>query len=171
MQFWLAAASYPAVWSGIRRSVPVTANGSMRTRPLRQIKRIAREHEELIVLLDHAKTRMVERNITRIQILRGFARKAAIEWDTINERGWKCRFSQSMAGEKVTVVAKLVQRHDKHCLVVTVGEEENMYLFYRMWPGQRLPAQWLQTHEIRRWQRYQYSGTEQALSSYRRRHR
>ena len=66
--------------------------------------------------------RMVEREISIkqvINVVRLGERIGKIEWDTEIERGWKCKFRRVTAGRSVTVVAKLVTRDSKTCLVVT----------------------------------------------------
>ena len=88
-----------------------------------EIKRIAIESTERVILLDHARDRMDQRDITMRQILnvlRYGDRKADIAWNTDVERGWKCSFTRITAGVSVTVGTKLVDRDDVVCLIVTV---------------------------------------------------
>ena len=88
-----------------------------------EIRRIAKEDSSKVIVLDHAKIRMMEREITSRQIynvLKNGEPKCAPEWDTEQEKGWKCRLSRVTAGTAVTVVAKLVERDENVCLIVTV---------------------------------------------------
>lgn len=88
-----------------------------------EIRRIAMSDTSCMVLLDHAKDRMLERDITLKQVL-NVLRHGDIcdtpKWNTDNEKGWKCKFARVTAGIKVTVVCKLVERAHSTCLIVTV---------------------------------------------------
>jgi hypothetical protein len=88
-----------------------------------KIREIASKASHEIYILDHAKMRMLEREITQRQIFKALINGELLEgpeWDTKEDKGWKCKFSRIVAGEKVTVVAKLVDREDSSCLVITV---------------------------------------------------
>ena len=74
-----------------------------------------------IFFLDHAEMRMIERGITRRQILNVLKRGeffGEVEWCTKEERGWKCKFRDISAGERISVVAKLVERQNGELLLV-----------------------------------------------------
>ncbi len=89
----------------------------------KEIRRIATESTINMVKLDHAIDRMIEREITDRQILnvlRSGEQLSPAAWNTEKERGWKCKFRRITAGVNVTVVAKLVQRDETTCLIVTV---------------------------------------------------
>jgi Domain of unknown function (DUF4258) len=87
------------------------------------IRDLATHESEKVYILDHAVLRMEERDVTQRQVfttLRLGDLCDAPEWDTKEEKGWKCKFSRTVAGEKITVVAKLIMRDSVSCLVVTV---------------------------------------------------
>lgn len=88
-----------------------------------EIRRIANTSTINLVKLDHAISRMDEREITDRQILNVLKlgeRTADIIWDTDKERGWKCSFRRITAGINITVATKLVQRDETTCLIITV---------------------------------------------------
>lgn len=88
-----------------------------------EIRRIATEDSARVVLLPHARDRMLQRDISTRQVfnaLRFGSLDSAVEWDTNQDRGWKCRFSRLAAGAPVTVVVKLIEHEGRRCLVVTV---------------------------------------------------
>jgi len=88
-----------------------------------EIRKIASESSFELIILEHAKTRMIERDITRRHIDRVLKNGELMEaprWDTEKERGYKCKFRRVTAGMEVTVIAKLVKREQNNCLVVTV---------------------------------------------------
>ena len=100
-------------------SLPTISKGDVEE----EIRKIAKADSENVVLLDHAIDRMEQRDINSMQVfrvLRSGERVSDIEWDTEQERGWKCAFRKTTAGCSVTVVAKLVERGESTCLVVTV---------------------------------------------------
>lgn len=88
-----------------------------------EVRRIATEATQNLILLDHALDRSVERGINIRQItnvLKNGDRTSDYKWDTQIENGWKCTFQRVTAGVKVTVAVKLVKRESVSCLVVTV---------------------------------------------------
>ena len=88
-----------------------------------EIRRIAKEDTGNLILLDHALDRMEQREISLRQILNVLKNGEAVlpsSWDTEKEKGWKCKFRRVTAGTDVTVVAKLVERNESTCLIVTV---------------------------------------------------
>lgn len=90
-----------------------------------EVKRIASEESQNLDFLDHAILRMNEREVTTRQVfnvLKNGEQIGDISWCTDNEKGWRCRLSRVTAGSKITVVAKVVQRKDVTCLVVTAWE-------------------------------------------------
>ena len=90
---------------------------------LPEIRRIASEETGSLLILNHARDRQEHRNITDRQILNVLKNgelMGNIDWDTQEERGWKCRLSRITAGDHVSVIAKLVQRNGNKCLVITV---------------------------------------------------
>jgi len=87
------------------------------------IRSIVKQDTEKIDILVHARMRMLEREITIRQVYKvlEFGELAGeVIWDPNGEKGWKCKLSRMVAGESVTVIAKLVQREASTCLVVTV---------------------------------------------------
>ena len=93
-----------------------------------EVRRIARDNSEDMVLLDHALERMVQRNISSrqiINVLKNGEQVGTVTWCSKKELGWRCRLRRVTAGMEVTVIAKLVERDSKTVLIVTVfGEEE-----------------------------------------------
>jgi hypothetical protein len=90
---------------------------------LPEIRRIAATETESLIILDHARERQQQREVTDRQILNVLKNgelTAAIEWDTKEERGWKCKLSRITAGDHVSVIAKLVNRNGTKCLIITV---------------------------------------------------
>ena len=90
-----------------------------------EIENIARNKSHNLDILDHAITRMTERDISMRQILnvlKNGEQLGSITWCTEEERGWRCKLSRVTAGSKVTVVAKLVERDATNCLVITTWE-------------------------------------------------
>ena len=88
-----------------------------------EVRRIAGESTKDLVLLDHAKDRMLEREITERQslnVLKNGDIMDAPKWDTEKERGWRCQFRGIAAGIDVTVITKLVKRDNTMCLIITV---------------------------------------------------
>jgi hypothetical protein len=88
-----------------------------------EVRRIATESTQHLILLDHALDRSEERGISLRQItnvLKSGDRTSDYKWDTQLENGWKCTFQRVTAGVKVTVAVKLVMRDCVSCLVVTV---------------------------------------------------
>lgn len=64
---------------------------------------------------------MLERGVTRKQVFNVLKRGyliGNIEWCTKDERGWKCKFRAISAGERISVVAKLVEREDGELVLV-----------------------------------------------------
>lgn len=87
-----------------------------------EIARIAKESSQNIDILDHAMDRMEQRDITLRQItnvLKNGEQVGELEWCIKGEKGWRCSMNRSTAGGNITVVAKLVERNEKHCLIVT----------------------------------------------------
>ncbi len=87
------------------------------------IRDIATTNLNAIEFLDHASMRMQEREITVKQVLSVLKcgeMQDSPEWDTVKEKGWKCRFKRVQAGNEITVSAKLVERNQICCLIVTV---------------------------------------------------
>jgi hypothetical protein len=90
---------------------------------LPEIRRIATEETESLIILDHARDRQQQREVTDRQILNVLKNgelTGQFEWDTQEERGWKCKLSRITAGDHVSVIAKLVQRDGNKCLIITV---------------------------------------------------
>ncbi|MCA6128480.1 DUF4258 domain-containing protein [Thalassolituus oleivorans] len=90
-----------------------------------EIKRIADSSTHFVEFLDHALDRMEQRGVTTrqaLRVLRNGDQEGNAEWCTDKERGWRCRLSRITAGEKITVIAKLVERKNSTCLVVTTWE-------------------------------------------------
>lgn len=89
-----------------------------------KMRDIAARIGEAFVPTVHAEMRMKEREISRRQVQRTVASGELVEapiWDTESgEKGWKAKFKHCTAGQQVTVVAKLVQRNNETCLVITV---------------------------------------------------
>lgn len=88
-----------------------------------EIRRLARDSSIDVIILDHARMRMLEREITDRQIFNVLKNGDLIDgakWDAEKERGWKCKFRRVTAGVEVTVVAKLIKRESATCLIVTV---------------------------------------------------
>lgn len=88
-----------------------------------EIRRIAIHDTAAVIVLGHAKDRMLQRGITSRQVLRVLVDgvlDSPVEWDTQKDRGWKCRFCRTTAGIKVTVVVKLIESGGRRCLVITV---------------------------------------------------
>lgn len=87
------------------------------------VREIATHRPERLFLLDHARQRMAERDVTLPQILkvlRHGERWEAPRWDPEGSRGWRCKFQRHVAGQQLAVVAKLIKRDEVQCLVVTV---------------------------------------------------
>lgn len=74
-----------------------------------------------IEILEHAIMRIDERGISIRQVMNvlKFGNLESTTWCNESENGWKCKISRITAGAKVTVVAKLVERDDEICLIVT----------------------------------------------------
>ena len=90
-----------------------------------EIKRIASEESHNLDFLDHAVIRMNEREVTTrqvINVLKNGEQIGDISWCTEKEKGWRCRLSRVTAGSKITVVAKVIQRENITCLVITAWE-------------------------------------------------
>ena len=90
-----------------------------------EIRRIAKSETQNVEFLQHAIERMEQRGITSRQVLKVLQDGEQIEgadWCTDKERGWRCKLSCVTAGDKVTVIAKLVERENSACLVVTTWE-------------------------------------------------
>lgn len=89
-----------------------------------EIARVAREDSSAVEILDHAIDRMVQRDITIRQVMRTLidGDSLDINWDSENEKGWRCKLRYMSAGKVVVVIAKLVERESSACLVVTVWE-------------------------------------------------
>jgi len=88
-----------------------------------EIEKLARERSINVILLDHAVDRQEQRGVTSRQILnvlKNGEQIGTVTWCTKEENGWRCKISRVTAGAKVTVVAKLVEREERTCLVVTV---------------------------------------------------
>ena len=88
-----------------------------------EIQRIAREDDGHVYFTPHADERMIERDISRLQVTRTICNGHVAdgpEWCTESEKGWKCRFRWISAGARINVVVKLIDRTDGQCdLVVT----------------------------------------------------
>jgi len=107
--------------SGKLISLPFIAKDKVRD----AIKNIVSSKSQNLDILNHAITRMEERDISIRQILnvlKNGDQVGDITWCSDRERGWRCKLSRVTAGNKVTVVAKLVKRDNVHCLVVTTWE-------------------------------------------------
>lgn|SRR5690606_5994426 len=90
-----------------------------------EIQRIAHEDTQYVEFLDHALERMEQRGITVRQVmrvLRDGEQQGDAVWCTDKERGWRCKLTRITAGDKITVVTKLVQRENSTCLIVTTWE-------------------------------------------------
>ncbi|MCW7556503.1 DUF4258 domain-containing protein [Endozoicomonas gorgoniicola] len=90
-----------------------------------EIARIAKDESHNLDFLDHALLRMQEREVTTRQILnvlKNGEQIGDVTWCTDQEKGWRCRLSRVTAGVKITVVAKVVQRENTTCLVITTWE-------------------------------------------------
>jgi len=90
-----------------------------------EIENIARSKSQNLDILNHAITRMAERDISMRQILnvlKNGEQLGSITWCTEGERGWRCKLTRVTAGSKVTVIAKLVERDETSCLVITNWE-------------------------------------------------
>jgi hypothetical protein len=88
-----------------------------------ELQRIAREQTESVIILDHALDRQNQRDITHRQVLNTLRFGNLNEpgqWDTKEERGWKYKLTHITAGDRVCVIAKVVQRDGNKCLVITV---------------------------------------------------
>jgi hypothetical protein len=88
------------------------------------MREIARTASHRFIPTVHAEMRMIEREVSSRQVKRTVESGELIEapvWDTEHgEKGWKAKFQVFTAGVQVTVVAKLVQRNDVTCLIITV---------------------------------------------------
>lgn len=90
-----------------------------------EIKRIAHEDTICVEYLDHSLERMTQRGITTgqvLKVLKGGEQIGDVLWCTEKEDGWRCKLKRICAGSQITVVAKLVEREDSTCLVVTTWE-------------------------------------------------
>jgi hypothetical protein len=90
---------------------------------LPEIRRIASQETESLIILNHARDRQQLRDVTDRQILNVLKNgelTGQFEWDTQDERGWKCKLSRITAGDHVSVIAKLVERDGNKCLIITV---------------------------------------------------
>lgn len=90
-----------------------------------ELRRIATEATENLVISDHARMRMIERDITLGQIVKTIKAGGMIcapSWCAEKEKGWRCTFERINAGVKVTVVAKLIKQNENLCLIVTSWE-------------------------------------------------
>ena len=89
-----------------------------------QIQSIARDHTERVIVLDHARLRMIEREISYIQVLRVISDGhpvSDIKWSDKKETGWRCQFRRITAGNEIDVAVKLVVRDGEYAdLIVTV---------------------------------------------------
>jgi hypothetical protein len=90
-----------------------------------EIQRIANEDTICVEYLDHSLERMTQRGITTSQVLKvlkGGEQIGDVLWCTEKEDGWRCKLKRICAGSQITVVAKLVERENSICLVVTTWE-------------------------------------------------
>ncbi len=90
---------------------------------LSEIRRIAAKETESLIISNHARDRQQQREITDRQILNVLKNgelAGVVEWDTKEERGWKCKLSRITAGDQVSIIAKLVKRDGNKCLIITV---------------------------------------------------
>lgn len=91
-----------------------------------ELRRIATEETENLLICDHAILRMVERGVTRSQIIKTVKLGDMVDkpkWCTEKEKGWRCKFRRINAGTKITAIAKLIKRDKNLCLIVTSWEE------------------------------------------------
>jgi len=87
-----------------------------------EIQRIANEDTICVEYLDHSLERMNQRDITTgqvLKVLRSGEQIGDAQWCTEKENGWRCKLKRICAGSQITVVAKLVERENSTCLVVT----------------------------------------------------
>lgn len=80
---------------------------------IRAIKEIAANDTGRVFFTAHAETRMVERTVTRRQVLQVLRHGDVIqppEWEVKQDRGWVCKLGRITAGSRLDVVAKIVER-------------------------------------------------------------
>lgn len=86
---------------------------------IQRVAQIADNTTGFVYFSEHCEMRMLERGISRKQILRVLRSGELIgkvEWDIEEERGWKMKLKRISAGAEIRVVAKLVER-DSECVV------------------------------------------------------
>ena len=91
------------------------------------IRNIVNENTGQIFITDHARMRMLEREITDKQLHLCLSKGDMVrdpEFDRKNENGWKCTFSRICAGSVLRVGCKLIQRDAAIVLVLTAFWEE-----------------------------------------------
>ena len=81
------------------------------------------QNSENVFIHPHAKDRMHEREILRVQVDRCLQTGRVIEGPTLDsfkQGGWKVTMEHSTAGQRVKLAAKLVEEGDGWILVITV---------------------------------------------------
>lgn len=91
------------------------------------IRKIADENTGQLFIMDHARLRMLEREITDRQLNLCISEGDMVrgpEFDRKNEIGWKCTFRRKCAGRVLFVACKLIQRDEETVLILTTFWEE-----------------------------------------------
>jgi len=86
-----------------------------------RIYEIAQKETHRVLLLDHAHMRMLERDITHRQVFKVLRHGNPTDgpaWESTGEPGWKCVFRRITAGERIDVVAKLIERDGQAIVLV-----------------------------------------------------
>ena len=87
------------------------------------IREIAKNHTRQLAIMDHARLRMIERDVTDKQLFLCIIDGELIKgptWDRKEEPGWKCTFKRHCSGASLRVGCKLVEREEGKVLVLTV---------------------------------------------------
>lgn len=77
---------------------------------------------------------MIQRAITNRQVINVLknGNVEEITWCTEKERGWKCKLCGATVGSIISVIAKVVERENYFCLVITVWEEMLIMYHYKI---------------------------------------
>lgn len=90
---------------------------------LKRVREIAQE-DSLVVLTQHAKRRLRQRHITRLDVIKCLLRGAVIEPASPSITGdWTAKIGYRMAGESINVVVAITLGHrGEYILVITAME-------------------------------------------------
>lgn len=91
------------------------------------IRKIVNENTGLLFITDHARMRMLEREITDKQLHLCISKGDMVrgpEFDRKSEIGWKCTFRRVCAGRVLRVGCKLIRRKEELVLVLTAFWED-----------------------------------------------